>query len=91
MRLTVQDIKPLDDSLIHKVRAVTLELDDDRAVTTLQKLLAHEGRGTVKIHLSVPTQTGTRVMIDLPHGYNYASSLRDAIYQLDGVRAVHEA
>ncbi len=91
IRLTVQDIKPLDDSLIHKVRSVTLELDDDRAVGPLQKLLSTEGRGIVKIQLSVPTRSGTRVMIDLPQGYNYASTLRDAIYQLDGVRAVHEA
>lgn len=92
IRVTVQDAKPLDDALIRKVREVVLDLDDPRGLPQLQKILSTEGRGTVKIKVNVPAASndGAPVTLTLPGTYAYPPSMRDALYQIDGLKALNE-
>lgn len=91
LRLTVQDAKPLDDTLIRKVREVTLEINDERALPALQSILGSEGRGLVKIKVAVTTGDGQRLVMGLPGAYAYPAETRDAFYQLTGLMNLYEA
>jgi DNA polymerase-3 subunit alpha len=91
LRLTIQDVRLLDDSLIRSVRAVTLELENDRGLAQLQKIMASEDKGLVQLKVDVPLATGERILMVLPGRYAYQPATRDALYQLDGLKMVHES
>ena len=91
IRLNVQDIKPLDATLIRKVREVVLELTDQAAIPQLQKILQVEERGPVRIRLKVPAQAGLQATMTLPGSYAYPPAMRDALHQLDGLQSIAES
>ncbi len=90
IRVTIQDVKPLDEALIRQVRQVTLDLDDTRAIPELQKILAGDKNGAVKMRVRVPA-AGRHVVLALPGSYSYPATMRDALYQIDGLKGLNEA
>lgn len=92
IRLTVQDIKPLDDMLDHRVHEVEIWLDHADHIEKLKDLLNTETGGAsafvIKI-LSPSTQKLVRVK--LCGGYHVSNDLRHELYRISGLRALNES
>ncbi len=92
LRLTVQDVKPLDDILIDKVHEVILTLNHSEAVENLKILLskAGEGKSYFTIHIESPA-VQKMVKLRLPNAYHFTPELRDDLYKLGGLRTLQES
>lgn len=100
IRLTVQDIKPLDDMLDHRVHEIELwldygpdkVLDHAQQIEKLKNLLEGAAGGNshfvIKI-LSPATQKLVR--IKLCGRYHISNDLRHELYRLPGLRALNES
>lgn len=100
IRLTVQDIKPLDDMLDHRVHEIELwldygpdkVLDHAQQIEKLKNLLGAAAGGNshfvIKI-LSPATQKLVR--IKLCGRYHISNDLRHELYRLPGLRALNES
>lgn len=92
VRLTVQDIKPLDDILTDRVHEVELHLknadDSERIKSMLDK--AGEGKSRFVFVFDLPVLE-KRVRLSLPDYYNFSSELRDELYRLPTLKSLHEA
>ncbi|HNQ91803.1 MAG TPA: DNA polymerase III subunit alpha [Alphaproteobacteria bacterium] len=92
VRLTVQDIKPLDDILTDRVHDVELHLKDSADAERIKSMLdkAGEGKSRFVFVFSVP-DLGKKVTVALPDYYNFSSDLRDELYRLPSLKSLHEA
>lgn len=91
LRLTVQDVKPLDEMLIDKVHEVALTLDHSNQMDALKKALttAGEGKSSVTITIQSPA-VDKQVKLRLPGFYNFSPELRDELYRLNGLKKLQE-
>ncbi|OFW87618.1 MAG: DNA polymerase III subunit alpha [Alphaproteobacteria bacterium RIFCSPHIGHO2_02_FULL_46_13] len=91
LRLTVQDVKPLDEMLIDKVHEVALTLDHSNQMDALKKALttAGEGKSSVTITIHSPA-VDKQVKLRLPGFYNFSPELRDELYRLNGLKKLQE-
>jgi len=91
LRLTVQDVKPLDEMLIDKVHEVALTLDHSNQMDALKKALttAGEGKSSVTITIQSPV-VDKQVKLRLPGFYNFSPELRDELYRLNGLKKLQE-
>lgn len=91
LRLTVQDVKQLDEMLIDKVHEVALTLDHSNSMEALKKALttAGEGKSSVTITILSPA-VDKMVKMRLPGLYNFSPELRDELYRLNGLKKLLE-
>jgi DNA polymerase-3 subunit alpha len=90
LRYTVQDIKPLDQSLASRIKEVHIHLNNEKPVKQLEMLLKQEGQGQARIMLFVNLENDRCARITLPHKYNFSSQARKAILGAEGVDGVQE-
>jgi DNA polymerase-3 subunit alpha len=92
IRLTVQDVKPLDEMLIDKVHEVALTLDNSNQMDDLKAALnrAGDGKSSVTITICSPA-VDKMVKLRLPKQYNFTPELRDELYRLKGLRKLMES
>lgn len=92
LRLTVQDVKPLDDILIDKVHEVTLTLDHSEAIDSLKITLGNAGEGKSRFSIKITSPAvGKIVKLGLPGGYNFTQEIRDELYRLKGLKNLQES
>lgn len=91
LRMTVQDVKPLDEMLIDKVHEVALTLEHSNSMEALKKALttAGEGKSSVTITIHSPS-VDKMVKLRLPGLYNFSPELRDELYRLNGLKKLLE-
>lgn len=91
LRLTVQDVKPLDEMLIDKVHEVSLTFDHSNQMTELKTALERAGEGKSAVSISIVSPAvDKKVKLRLPGLYNFTPELRDELYRLQGLRKLHE-
>ncbi len=85
IRYTVQDIKPLEQTLSQKVREAHIHLAGPKPVTEIRQLLAAEGPGKVKIVFCIPLGDKEMAEIELPDRWNFSPEAQSAMSRVDGV------
>jgi DNA polymerase-3 subunit alpha len=92
IRLTVQDIKLLDESLVDKVTELKLALRDASGVSQLKEVLKNAGSGRSRVVLVVPAENSAReVEIRLSGFYSFSPELRESLFRVPGMISVSEA
>lgn len=90
LRLTVQDVRPLDQALDSQIREVTIEVSRAEAVEALRDKLDQAGRGAVRAALLIQMPDGREVRIALPGQYGFTADTRNALFQTPGIAAIQE-
>ncbi|MDD3020976.1 MAG: DNA polymerase III subunit alpha [Alphaproteobacteria bacterium] len=91
IRLTVHDIKPLDEILIDRVHEVELCMDKTDQIEKLKEALEKAGKGKSRFVVQVLSPAvGKVVRLCLPEFYNFTSELRDNLYRVPGLKSLSE-
>lgn len=92
IRLTVQDIKPLDEMLIDKVHDISLTLDHSNQMDELKAALNRAGEGKSSVTITIYSPAANKmVKLRLPQFYNFTPELRDELYRLKGLHKLMES
>jgi len=92
IRLTVQDIKPLDDILIDKVHEIALILEHSNQMDALKLALDRAGQGKSSVTITIHSpEIDKMVKLRLPQMYNFSPELRDELYRLKGLKKLNES
>ncbi len=89
LRLTVQDIKPLEETLADKVREVEITVDRAEAVDFLKSRLDAEKKGSSRVLVTLTTQ-GKEVQVKLPGFYSVSPATKNLLFQTKGVKKLQE-
>ena len=89
LRLTVQDIKPLEEALADKVREIEITVDRQDALDFLKTKLEQQKTGISRILVTMPIH-GKSVQIKLPGLYTISPDMKNALFQTKGVKKVQE-
>jgi DNA polymerase-3 subunit alpha len=90
VRLTAQELEPLEKVAQGIGTGIRLWLDQTAAVDHIRTLLGREGRGRGRVVLVPITGPGQEVEIVLPGGFNVSPRLMQAMKVLPGVSGVEE-
>jgi len=90
LRLTAQDVEPLEKAAQGIAAGIKLWLEQSAAVPHIRTLLEREGRGRGRVVLVPVTGPGQEVEIALPGGFNVSPRLMQAMKVLPGVAEVQE-
>ncbi len=90
IRFTVQDIRPLDQSLSQKIQEVRIHLDDTAPLPQLKTLLDVEGVGRATIKVCVPVTADKTAEVVLPGKWSFSPEARSALLKTDGVVDIQE-
>jgi DNA polymerase-3 subunit alpha len=90
LRVTAQDIVPLDKAAQDAGTGLRIVLDRAEAVASLRALLDREGRGRGRVLLAPRIGPGTDLDIALPGGFNVSPRLAQAVKMIQGVAEVAE-
>lgn len=90
VRLTVHDLRPLDDALAGKIREVRIVMTDAAPVQKLKDLLDVEGRGPARVFVHVPLNDVEYAEITLPGSWSFSAQARQALQKTLGVGEVQE-
>ena len=85
LRLTAQEVEPLEKAAAGIAGGIKLWLDQSAAVPHVRALLEREGRGRGRVVLVPMTGPGQEVEIALPGGFNVTPRLLQAMKVLPGV------
>jgi DNA polymerase-3 subunit alpha len=89
LRLTAQQVEPLDDIVAHVAAGLKVFLGEAQALSPLRGLISREagGRGRVTLVLDLPSR---EVEIAIPGGFRVDPKIRAAVKSLPGVVDVHD-
>jgi DNA polymerase-3 subunit alpha len=89
LRLTAQQIEPLDTVVAHAAAGLRVFLGEARALASLKSVIAREagGRGRVTVVLDLPSR---EVEIAIPGGFKVDPRTRAAVKSLPGIVDVHD-
>lgn len=90
LRLTGQDVKPLDQAVAHKLTEVHIHMDAPAPAAKIKELIAIEGAGAVKIHLFAQLPDGQVAEISVPGRHSLSPAAIHAIHRTPGVLKVEE-
>lgn len=91
LRLTVQDIRPLEQALENQTREISISVGREEAILPLKACLEEAGAGAVKVVMEVDLPDGCTVKIALPQRIVFSSETRNRIFQTPGVLDLQEA
>nr|MCU0944898.1 DNA polymerase III subunit alpha [Rubritepida sp.] len=91
LRLTAQDVEPLDKAVAGVVAGMRIFLDAASALPDIRALLERDGRGKGRVSLVPRLGPGQEVEVTLPGGWNVSPRTMQALKVLPGVAAVEEA
>lgn len=90
IRMTAQDVKPLEDVLATRLKEVCIHISSDKPLAQLQQLLNVEGRGRVAVKVLVPVRPGLLAEVALPGQWNFSAAARNALLKASGVEGIEE-
>jgi DNA polymerase-3 subunit alpha len=90
VRYTAQSVETLDERLERTLREVRLHLTNSSAVKKLQSLLSTEGKGNVKVSITIDAEDGEMADIAIPGSWNFSVAARNAIRKTEGVSDLQE-
>jgi DNA polymerase-3 subunit alpha len=90
IRLTVQDVQPLDKTLSSKITAIHVTLNGMAAVEKLKTLLTAEGRGPAQVFVHVPISEKEQAILTLPGRYSFSPQARSLLSKTEGIREIRE-
>ncbi len=91
LRMTAQDIRPLDEALADRIREVVISIKNDHAVPIIKSRLHDEQKdGTAHVFITLTTAAGENVKIKLPGVYHFSPETRNELYRTEGVASVSE-
>lgn len=91
LRITVQDVKPLDEILDDKVHKILLSLSSSENIAALKSILSDHKGWQVRIHVSLYSPAAQKqVLLALPEDYAFSPELRDKLYRLPGLKRLKE-
>ncbi len=90
LRLTAQDVEPLEKAASGVASGIKLWLEQSAAVPNIRTLLEREGKGRGRVVLVPVTGPGQEVEIALPGLFNVSPRLMQAMKVLPGVAEVQE-
>ena len=90
IRLTAQDVTPLDQAAANAGASIRIWLKETEAVPHIRDLLARQGAGKGRVILVPRLGTERSVEIALPGGYSVTPRLAQALTMLPGVERVDE-
>jgi DNA polymerase III subunit alpha len=90
VRLTCQEVKPLEEAIANVSEGVKLVLRDDSSIEELRGTLERLGRGKSRVHLVLELDALREVEVQLPGAYAIPPQTKQAIKNLTGVLEVAE-
>lgn len=91
IRLTVQDLKPLEEVLISKVHEIRLRFSHTDAMPTLKDIIDRAGEGQSVYKISVYSPSVKKdVHIALAGSHNFTPEIRADLYRLSGIKTLTE-
>ncbi|MCS6892285.1 MAG: DNA polymerase III subunit alpha [Rhodovarius sp.] len=90
LRLTAQEITPLEQAAAEVRREIRLWLDGPEAIAPLREMLQREGRGRARVALLPRLGPGRDIEVALPGSWNVTPRLMQAMRLLPGVAMVEE-
>lgn len=90
LRLTGQDVKPLDQAVAHKLAEVHVHMDAPAPAAKVKELLAIEGAGAVKVFLHAHLPDGTQAEIVIHGRHAVSAAAIHAINRTPGILRVEE-
>ncbi len=85
LRLTVQEIQPLEETLSRFSSAVQINIEEQGSFEKLKTLLQSAGPGSDTIQLILQTQ-GRLIHFKLPEKYALTPDIRESVERLPGIR-----
>jgi DNA polymerase-3 subunit alpha len=89
IRLTVQDLKPLEETLTGQVSEIQVTVGDNVDLDKLKESL-NGGGGFSNVTVIAQTQDGKTIRLRLPGKYPFSAEIRDRIFHVPGVKFVNE-
>jgi DNA polymerase III subunit alpha len=90
LRITAQDIAPLDQAAAAAGAGMRVWLDKTEAVPHIRALLGREGRGKGRVVLVPRLDAAQTIEITLPGGFNVSPRLAQAVKVIPGVERVED-
>ena len=90
LRLTAQEIEPLDQAVAHAAAGLRIRLDSTEAVPMLAALMSKETGGKGRVSLVVPVSEAREVEIVLRGGFRIGPGIRGQVQAVGGVLEVHD-
>ena len=90
LRITAQEVEPLDQAAIRAGSGVRIWLQQTEAVAHIRALLEREGKGRGRVVLIPRLDATQNVEITLPGGFNVSPRLAQALKIMPGVERVEE-
>ncbi len=90
IRYTVQDIRPLDKALAHKISEVHIRVSEPDPVSQIKEIFDGEGRGGAVVRIFVPLAQREDACLTLDGKWHFSADARHALLRADGVEAVNE-
>ncbi len=90
LRLTGQDVKPLDAAVAHKLTEVRVHMDAPAPAAKVKELLAIEGAGAVKVFIYAHLPDGTQAEIAVSGRHAVSPAAIHAINRTPGILKVEE-
>ena len=90
LRLTAQDIEPLEKAAAGVGQGMRIFLDAATAVPDIRKILERDGKGKGRVSLVPRLAPGQEVEITLPGGWNVSPRVMQMMKLLSGVASVEE-
>jgi DNA polymerase-3 subunit alpha len=85
VRITANDIMPLDEYLNKGFKQLKISINQAKAVTEIKNYLASIGKGQTKIEMALDADNIHRVVIELPSRYQISQRDREYFSEIDGV------
>lgn len=90
VRYTIQDIKPLDESLSGKIKEVQIYTNDESAIELLHDLLNADGKGRARISIFAPFEESRHIHMVLPGQWSFSAQSRSALTKHPEIDEVKE-
>jgi DNA polymerase-3 subunit alpha len=90
LRLTVQDVRPLEEALENQTREVTIQVSKPEAAPLLKSRFDEAGDGAVRVTIAVDLSDGRHVKISIPQQVAFTADTRNKVFQTPGVVGLQE-
>jgi DNA polymerase-3 subunit alpha len=90
LRLTVQQVRPLDEAVAHAAAGLRIFLKDPAPLPSVKQVIQRQGRGRGKVSLVLDLDRSHEVEMSLPGEWSIAPGTRAAIRAIPGVVEVQD-
>ena len=89
VRLTVNDLQPLDEAVAHAAQGLRIYLRDDKPLSAISGIIAREKKGRGKVKLVLDSGQ-SEIEIAIPGGFSIGAQTRAAIKAIPGIIEVRD-